>query len=63
VSNRLNYLGTWELMRVASQMEHLRAFVHVSTTLVNNHLPRNTLVKEQLYPLPLEVDGEPVGHR
>lgn len=60
---RHNYLGTWELMRVASQMDALHAFVHVSTTFVNNHLPRNSLVKERIYPLQLEVDGEPVGHR
>jgi hypothetical protein len=60
---RHNYLGTWELMQVSSQMEQLRAFVHISTHFVNNHLPRNSLVKEQLYPLPLELHGEPVGHR
>lgn len=48
---------------MSSQMEQLRAFVHVSTSFVNNHLPRNTLVREQLYPLPLELHGEPVGHR
>lgn len=60
---RHNYLGTWELMRVASQIDALHAFVHVSTTFVNNHLPRNSLVKERMYPLQLEVDGEPVGHR
>lgn len=60
---RNNYLGTWELMKVCSQMDHLHAFVYVSTYFVNNHLPRNSVVQERLYPLPLKVDGEPVGHR
>lgn len=50
-------------MKVCSQMDHLRAFVYVSTYFANNHLPRNSVVQERLYPLPLEVDGEPVGHR
>jgi len=44
-------------------MDQLRAFVHVSTYFVNNYLPRNSVVKEQIYPLPLEVNGEPTSHR
>lgn len=50
-------------MKVASQMDQLRAFVHVSTFFVNNHLPRNSHVQERIYPLPLEVNGEPTSHR
>lgn len=44
-------------------MQQLRAFVHVSTHWVNNHLPRNSVVKERIYPLQLEVGGEPTSHR
>jgi hypothetical protein len=29
----------------------------VSTYFVNNHLPRNSMVKEQIYPLPLTING------
>lgn len=45
-------------------MPNLRAFVHVSTYYVANHLPRNSLVKEQLHPLSLSLDGgaTKVGH-
>lgn len=50
-------------MKVCSQMEKLRAFVHVSTYFVNNHLPRNSVVQERIYPLQLEVHGEPTSHR
>lgn len=59
---RNNYLGTLELMHVASQFSNLKAFVHVSTYFVNNNLPRNSLVREQIYQLPLAVDGTPMSH-
>jgi hypothetical protein len=39
-------------------MPNLLAFVHVSTYYTCNHLPRNSLVKEQLYPLELSLDGQ-----
>lgn len=55
-------MGTMELMRVASGMSQLRSFVHTSTFFVNNYLPRNSVVKEQIYPLPLTVGGEAVSH-
>lgn len=51
-----------ELMRVASDFSNLKAFVHVSTYFVNNYLPRNSLVKEQIYDLPLSVNGSPMTH-
>lgn len=60
---RHNYFGTQSLMALASQMEHLRSFVHVSTYFVNNHMPRNTVVKEQLHPVPLEIDGQAVSYK
>lgn len=47
-------------MRVASQMEQLCAFVHVSTYYVR---PFNSICEERIYPLPLEVDGKVVDHR
>jgi hypothetical protein len=34
----------------------------VSTYFVNNHLPRNSTVKEQIYPLPLTINGTLVSH-
>ncbi|KAF8068243.1 fatty acyl-CoA reductase [Scenedesmus sp. PABB004] len=57
-----NYMGTMEMMRVASGMTSLRSFVHVSTYFVNNHLPRNSVVKEQIYPVPLQVGGVAMSH-
>lgn len=50
-------------MQLASKMQHLRAFVHVSTYFVNNHMPRNTVVSEALHPVPLELDGRPVEYK
>lgn len=62
IACRNNYLGTTELMHMASQLPHLKAFIHVSTYFVNNNLPRNSTVKEQIYQLPLAVNGTPVSH-
>lgn len=50
-------------MQFSSQFANLRAFVHTSTFFVNNHLPRNSLVKEQIYPLQLQLGGQSVGHK
>eukprot|EP00878_Enallax_costatus_P042054 GHUV01049017.1.p1 GENE.GHUV01049017.1~~GHUV01049017.1.p1 ORF type:complete len:108 (-),score=9.79 GHUV01049017.1:340-663(-) len=47
---------------MASQFTNLTAFVHVSTFFVNNNLPRNSLVKEQIYELPLSLDGVTMSH-
>jgi fatty acyl-CoA reductase len=45
-------------------MPNLLAFLHVSTYYTCNHLPRNSTVAEQLYPLQLSLDGgaSKVGH-
>lgn len=61
--HRNNYVGTRMLMQLASQMDNLRAFVHVSTFFVNNFRPYNCVCEEQIYPLDLKVDGRPVDHR
>jgi hypothetical protein len=50
-------------MELASQMDNLRSFVHVSTYFVNNHMPRNSVVKEALHPVPLELNGQAVGYK
>eukprot|EP00878_Enallax_costatus_P040295 GHUV01046418.1.p1 GENE.GHUV01046418.1~~GHUV01046418.1.p1 ORF type:complete len:145 (-),score=29.98 GHUV01046418.1:65-499(-) len=60
---RDNYLSTQRLMQFSSQFVNLRAFVHTSTFFVNNYLPRNSLVKEQIYPLQLQLGGKPVDHK
>lgn len=62
-SRRHNYFGTQSLMELSSQMDNLRSFVHVSTYFVNNHMPRNSEVKEQLHPVPLELHGQPVAYK
>lgn len=49
-------------MQLSAQMHQLRSFVHVSTFFVANHMPRNSVVREQLHPLPLQLDGRPVEH-
>lgn len=44
-----------------SYMSHPGCYcVHLQ---VNNHMPRNTVVKEQIHAVPLELDGRPVGHQ
>lgn len=49
-------------MHFCSSVTNLRSFVHTSTFFVNNHLPRNTLVKEQIHHLHLQLDGRAVSH-
>lgn len=49
-------------MDFASKIEHLQAFVHTSTYYVNNYMPRNSLVMEKIYPMPLQLDGKSVGY-
>lgn len=49
-------------MHFSSEISNLKAFVHTSTFFVNNHLPRNTLVREQIYPLQLQIKGRTVVH-
>lgn len=63
IAHRHNYFGTQGLMQLSSQFLQLRSFVHVSTYFVNNHMPRNSVVKEQLNPVPLELDGRPVEYK
>jgi fatty acyl-CoA reductase len=55
-------MGTLNLMREASEFTKLRSFVHTSTYFVNNHLPRNSIVKEQIYQIPLSVGGISMTH-
>lgn len=50
-------------MTLSSQMTLLKAFVHISTYFVNNHLPRNSLVMEKIYPLDLHLNGKPMSHQ
>jgi nucleoside-diphosphate-sugar epimerase len=57
-------MGTRTLLELATQMPQLISFVHVSTYFVNNHLPRNTIVKEELYRLELySPSGSRVNHK
>lgn len=48
-----NYLGTRRLLMLASRMQRLRCFLHVSTAYVNVNLPRGSSVEERIYPLKL----------
>jgi len=50
---RSNYLGTRRLLQLASRMERLRCFLHVSTAYVNVNLPRGSSIEERIYPLKL----------
>lgn len=50
---RSNYLGTRRLLQLASRMERLRCFLHVSTAYVNVNLPRGSSIEERIYPLRL----------
>jgi nucleoside-diphosphate-sugar epimerase len=57
-SNRANYLGTKQLLGLASEMRNLRSFVFTSTYWVNNFKPYNTPVKEEVHYLTLQLAGE-----
>jgi hypothetical protein len=48
---RSNYLGTRRLLALATQMQQLRAMVHVSTAYVNVNFGRGKTVDERIYPL------------
>jgi nucleoside-diphosphate-sugar epimerase len=48
---RSNYLGTRRLLALATQMQQLRAMVHVSTAYVNVNFPRGSTVDERIFPL------------
>lgn len=48
-----NYLGTRRLLLLATQMQRLRCFLHVSTAFVNANQPRGSMIEERLYPLKL----------
>jgi hypothetical protein len=48
---RSNYLGTRRLLALATQMQQLRAMVHVSTAYVNVNFGRGSTVDERIYPL------------
>lgn len=55
---RVNYSGTQKLLDLASKMQQLQSFVHVSTFYVNNFKPYNSEVKEEVHVLPLHRPGE-----
>lgn len=61
-ARRANYYGTAELLQLASEMPHLRAFVFTSTYFTNNYLPRNSVVREHLHCLPLTLGGRTLNH-
>jgi len=50
---RNNCYGTLNVRDLATQMPHLKSFVHVSTYFVNNHRPRNQLIEEKIFPMDL----------
>jgi hypothetical protein len=52
---RSNYLGTQQLLRVASTWPHLACLLFTSTYFVNNFKPRNSIVREVLHHLPLSL--------
>eukprot|EP00878_Enallax_costatus_P009179 GHUV01009596.1.p1 GENE.GHUV01009596.1~~GHUV01009596.1.p1 ORF type:complete len:597 (+),score=150.72 GHUV01009596.1:329-2119(+) len=54
---RANYCGTRELLSLAAQMPHLTSLVFTSTYYVSNHLPRNSIVKEEIHQLQLTLPG------
>jgi fatty acyl-CoA reductase len=51
--SRNNCYGTLNVLDLAAQMPNLKSFVHVSTYFVNNHMPRNQLIEEKIFPLDL----------
>lgn len=55
---RSNFLGTKSLLELAGDMDHLEAFVHVSTYFVNNFKPFNTPVAEEVHYPTLQLAGE-----
>jgi fatty acyl-CoA reductase len=57
---RSNYLGTRRLLNLATQMQQLRCFLHVSTAYVNVNQPRGSSVEERIYPL--KLGSEVVSH-
>jgi len=46
-----NYCGTKRLLEFCKNMDHLKAFCHVSTAFVNISLSRGSTVLERIYPL------------
>lgn len=56
-SNRANFVGTRQLLELAAGMQHARSFVYLSTYYVNNFLPYNTPVPEQVHRPTLQLAG------
>jgi hypothetical protein len=54
---RANYMGTRNLLQLASSMPQLSAFVHTSTYFVLNHVPRGSVAKEEIHRLPLSFSN------
>lgn len=55
---RANYVGTRNLLDLAADMPKLHVFLHTSTYFVNSHLPRHSVVKEEIYRLPIYLPTE-----
>ncbi|WIA32225.1 hypothetical protein OEZ86_003073 [Tetradesmus obliquus] len=58
---RSNYLGTQEVLQLASACKQLKGLVHTSSCFVNMNQPRSSVVQERIYPLKFgdrEVDCE-----
>ena len=53
--------ATEKLADMASEMPHLKAFVHVSTAYVNGDQPKGSTVSERLLPLN-DAPGRAVDH-
>ena len=48
------------MAELASEMQHIKSFLHVSTAYVNCHLGRERHVEERQYPVSL--NGQTVSH-
>lgn len=57
---RSNYLGTQEVLQLASACKQLKGLVHTSSCFVNMNQPRSSVVQERIYPL--KFGDRCVGH-
>lgn len=48
-----NYVGTHRLLMLATKMQRLRCFCHLSTAYTNINHPRGSYIEERIYPLKL----------
>jgi hypothetical protein len=54
--------ATKKMAELAQQIQHLRGFVHVSTSYVNSNLGRGSHIEEAVYPLQYRPKGARVAH-